>query len=122
MTWYIFEGDELKRDHKIIFSFSVSCWKDCSKDDMIFKVKLIQCGAKQPPNYPDDSTKIDCTLTTNMTGIDCSLLKEYSSPNGSIYYKLPLDLAVTLQAASAVMKFSSEVDGKETGSVEASYE
>lgn len=57
-----------------------------------------------------------------MTGIDCSLLKEYSSPNGSIYYKLPLDLVATLQAGSAVLKFSSEFDGKETGSVEASYE
>lgn len=122
MIWYIFAGDELRRDHKIIFPFFASFWKSYSNDDITFQTQLFQCESKLPPKYPGDSTKPNCTLTTKMTNIDRSLLEETVSPNGSTYYRLHYDLVVTLQAASAVMKFSSEIDGKEMGSVVASYE
>lgn len=89
---------------------------------MIFKTRLVQCETKRPPKYPGDLTKVNCTLTTKVTNIDRSLLVEKVSPNGSIYHNLQFDIVVTLQAASAVMKFSTEIDGKEMGSVVASYE
>lgn len=57
-----------------------------------------------------------------MTGIDRSLLVEVVSPNGLTYYNIYYNLVITLQKASAVMKFSSEINGKETGSVVANYE
>lgn len=57
-----------------------------------------------------------------MSGIDRSLLVEVVSPNGLTYYNIYYNLVITLQKASAVMKFSSEINGKETGSVVANYE
>lgn len=122
MTWYILAGDELRRDHRIIFPFYDSVWKGYSNDDLILEHELIQCETMRPPKYPGESTKVNCTLITNMTGIDRSLLVEVVSPNGLTYYNIYYNLVITLQKASAVMKFSSEINGKETGSLVANYE
>ena len=121
MTWYIYQNEDLKREQKIRFPFLRYLTEQHSANDLIFKDELIQSEAIQPPKYPKAGlTKTNCTLTADFSGVDRSQFKQRMSLTGGPFYEIGYDLIVTLQ--SAMMKFSSEINGKEMGSVEAVYD
>ena len=121
MTWYIYQGDDLQRDQKITLPFYRSVDEDNLEQSLIFTDELMQCETLQPVKYPKAGvTKVNCSLTANLTGVDRSFFKRKMKASGlGYYYEVHYNLAVTTQAA--VMKFSLEINGKEMGSVEASY-
>ncbi|MCJ1283392.1 hypothetical protein MMC26_002720 [Xylographa opegraphella] len=121
MTWYIYQGEDLKRDQKLIFPFYRSLEENFPPKALIFTDELIQCEAIQPAKYPRAGvTRTNCVLTSDLTGVDRSHFKRQTSTKGATYYDVYYNLAVTIEAA--VMKFSLEIDGKEIGSVTAAYE
>ena len=121
MTWYIYQGEDLKRDQKLIFPFYRSLDEGYSPQALIFRDELIQCEAIQPAKHPKEGvTKTNCVLTSDLTGVDVSHFKTKTTAKGAIYYDVYYNLAVTIEAA--VMRFSLEIDGKEIGSVTAAYE
>ncbi|MCJ1377667.1 hypothetical protein MMC17_000763 [Xylographa soralifera] len=121
MTWYIYQGEDLKRDQKLTFPFYHSLEENFPPKALIFTDELIQCEAVQPAKYPKQGvTNVNCVLTSDLTGVDRSHFKTKTSTRGAIYYDVYYNLAVTIEAA--VMKFSLEINGKEIGSVTAAYE
>ncbi|MCJ1301655.1 hypothetical protein MMC08_004456, partial [Hypocenomyce scalaris] len=121
MTWYIYQGEDLERDHKIIFPFYRSLDDGFSPDRLIFKDELMQSESIQPPLYPKHGlTTPNCTLIADLRNVDRSLFRARSGHNGKVYHDVYYDLAITLQSAG--MKFSLEIGGEEIGSVEAKYD
>lgn len=121
MTWYIYQGEDLKRDQKLKFPFYRSLEDGFSSDSLVFDDELIQCETLQPAKYPKEGlTRTNCQLTADLRNVDRSVFKKKMSLQNGTYYEVHYDLVVTIQAA--VMKFSLEIDGKEMGSVEALYE
>lgn len=121
MTWYIYQGEDLERDQKIIFPFYRSLEDGFTNDRLIFKDELVQCETMQPAAYPREGvTKPNCTLTADLRTVDRSHFKARTGPNGKLYHDVFYDLAITIQ--SATMKFGLEIGGVEIGSVAARYE
>jgi hypothetical protein len=121
MTWYIYRGEDLKRQQVIKFPFYRSLPEDYSPEDLIFNDELIQSESKSPPTYPTPrTTSTNCVLTSDLRSVDESKFKKCVSRKGIPYYEVHYDLVVTIQPA--VMKFSLEIRGKEMGSVTANYD
>ncbi|KAF4442543.1 hypothetical protein F53441_11704 [Fusarium austroafricanum] len=119
MTWYIYIGEDLKRDQMIKFPFYRTLNADYSNDDLIFTDKLITCDSPIPPNHPTQETKENCTLQADLRDVDRALFKQKIGIDGLTYYEVHYDLVVSTQAAN--MKFWLEFQGKEAGSVNAEY-
>ncbi|KAH8654245.1 hypothetical protein BGZ61DRAFT_500616 [Ilyonectria robusta] len=119
MTWYIYIGEDLKRDQMMKFSFYRTLNADYNNDDLIFTDKLITCVSPIPPNHPTQDTKENCTLQADLRDVDRALFKQKTGIGGLTYYEVHYDLAVSTQAAN--MKFWLEFQGKEAGSVNADY-
>ena len=120
--WYILQGQDLKRNQKIMFSFFRTLEEGFDDDSLIFQTELLQCDAPHPPRYPTtDVTKVNCVLTADLRAVDRSLFMKTRMVDGTGYgYDVHFDLALTVE--TAVMKFSLEIGGREMGSVTASYE
>ncbi|KAI1374961.1 actin-like ATPase domain-containing protein [Hypoxylon crocopeplum] len=120
-TWYIYKEDDLKRDRTIKFPFNRYLDVDTYIDRHIkFYDDLLSSDNMLPPTHPGYGTKVNCTLKTNLAGVDKSLFGIRRGLDGNTYYRVDYDLVISTTAAN--MKFSLEIGGKEMGSVEAQYE
>lgn len=119
MTWYIYKGEELKRDSTVKFPFyrNVSVQGDSSS--LIFQDELLICDLPTAPTYPGDDVGVNCRLTSDLTGIDKSTFGTVADPEGTKYYHVNFDLVISTQDAN--MTFSLEVNGKKCGCVTADY-
>ena len=122
MTWFIRQGEDLKRDQRVFFPFHRTLDEGFDDSSLIFESDLMHCETLIAPKWPIQGvTKRNCTLTADLRFVDRRLFKKVSLWDGTGYgYKVSYNLIVTL--AAAVMKFSLEIDGKEMGSVAAVYE
>jgi hypothetical protein len=120
MTWYVQQGEDLKKEHKVRFPFFRSLKENYTDDDLLFKDELIQCESKVAAKYPCATTKINCVLTADLRKVDRKLFKKRAGKDGKTYYDVFYELVVNIQPA--IMKFSMEIAGKELGSVDASYD
>lgn len=121
MEWYIHRGEDMQRDQRIVFSFYRSLPADFSPSQLMFKDELLECALDVAVPYPREGvTAANCTLTSDLSGVDSGLFKKKTSVDGKDYVDVFYNLVVTME--SAIMKFSLEVDGKEMGSVQARYE
>ncbi|KAI1084122.1 actin-like ATPase domain-containing protein [Whalleya microplaca] len=119
-TWYIYMGEELKRDQTIRFPFS-RCVKLGYRDsELIFYDELLASDSKTPPTHPGEDAKVSCTLTSDLRKVPKSEFVKRRGVNGIEYYQINFDLVISTVAAN--MKFSLERAGKEMGSVDARYE
>ncbi|OTA93248.1 hypothetical protein M434DRAFT_11786 [Hypoxylon sp. CO27-5] len=120
-TWYIYAGEDLKRDKKIKFPFCRNIDADDYTDnDFILNDDLLSSDRTSAPTHPAHDTKINCTLTTDLSQVDKSIFKTRRGVDGKMYYQVAYDLVISTTAAN--MKFSFEIRGKQMGSVEATYE
>ncbi|KAI2626431.1 actin-like ATPase domain-containing protein [Hypoxylon sp. NC1633] len=120
-TWYIYAGEDLKRDQTIKFPFHRHVDANNHTDeDFEFHDKLLSSDNTLPPTHPDYDTKVNCTLVTNVADVDKSLFKLKDGSDGNTYYQIQFDLVISTNAAN--MRFSLEIDGKEMGCVDARYE
>jgi hypothetical protein len=120
MTWYIYMGEDLKRDRTIRFSFFRNLNLHYRKKDLIFKDELFYSEAQPAPVYPGPDVKLICTLTSDLSGVGKARFSKQTGIDGNTYYKVSYELVISTEAAN--MKFSLEMDGEELGSVSASYE
>lgn len=122
MSWFILNGEDLKRDQKVEFSFRRILDEGFDDSALIFKDKLLHCETLDAPRYPKkDITKTNCILTADLRALNRRRFKKIPLMDGTGYgYEVNFDLAVTIEAG--MMKFSLEVAGKEKGSVAAVYE
>jgi hypothetical protein len=119
MTWYIYKGEDLKRENKINFPFYRTLEEDFSPDELIFQDRLMQSELKLPPTHPTaNSTAVNCVLTADLTSIDRSKFKRRIGRDGMSYVDVHYNLVVT---TGATLKFSLEIQGQELGSVDANY-
>ena len=121
MTWYIYSGEDLKRDQKIKFPFYRILDEGYDDDDLMFDTELIESETKIPPTHPSPGidTKRNCLCTSDLRSIDRSLLQKKTGTDGKTYYNVHYDIVVSTEAAN--MKFSLEIDGVEMGAVSAKY-
>ena len=124
MTWYIRQGDDLKRACPI----EVDCWaafpEKPSFDTLQEVSRLWECEDPQPSRHPrGDRIKLNCTLTADLSGIPKKHLKSRlrQGADGSIFkwWELHFKLIVTFQ--SGPMLFSINCHGKQYGSVKIKY-
>ncbi|KAI0840408.1 actin-like ATPase domain-containing protein [Hypoxylon sp. FL0890] len=120
-TWYIYAGEDLKRDKKIKFRFYTAVdVNNHETKDFIFWDNLLSSDNTLAPTYPGNDTRVNCTLKTDLTHVHKSRFKTKRGVDGRNYYRVEYDLVISTTAAN--MKFSFEIDGEEMGSVEATYE
>ncbi|KAK8008221.1 hypothetical protein PG991_010772 [Apiospora marii] len=119
MTWYIYKGEELKRDSITKFSFyrEVSVKADASS--LIFEDALLMCDLPTAPTYPGNDVHVNCRLKSYLMGIDKSRFETVADPQGNKYYHINYDLVISTQDAN--MTFSLEVNGEKCGGVTAEY-
>ncbi|ESZ93131.1 hypothetical protein SBOR_6503 [Sclerotinia borealis F-4128] len=117
MTWYIYRGEDLKRDQKIRFPFYRALEGSVTDRNLIFTETLLQCESADAPIYPGPTITPNCTLEADLRSVDRATFRARTSLLGTPCWDVHFDLVVTV--ASAVMKFSLEVNGEEMGSVEA---
>lgn len=121
MYWYIHRGEDMRRDRKIIFPFKYSLEDDYTPSKLIFTESLYECSLDQAVKYPKKGvTSRNCRLTADLTSVSKHHFQKLTALDGMPYYDVHYDLVISTK--TAIMKFSLEVDGKEMGSVEASYE
>ncbi|KAF9760866.1 hypothetical protein IL306_004075 [Fusarium sp. DS 682] len=120
MTWYILKGENLKRDHVIRQPFCRYLPKDYSDSDLLFRNNLSMSEAVLAPQHPTSDVKTNCTLTSDLRSVDKSLFKERVGKDGREWVKVSFELVISTKQAA--MKFWLEYDGKEVGSVLATYE
>ncbi|KAH8595949.1 hypothetical protein B0O99DRAFT_511415 [Bisporella sp. PMI_857] len=119
-TWYIYMGEELDREQTIKFPFFRDIDLNYTAADLKFVDELISSDSKHPPTHPGEDTKVNCSVTSDLTGVDKSHFKKKEGVDGKMYYEINYNLAISTTAAS--MKFALEIGGKEVGSVHASYD
>ncbi|RDL33958.1 uncharacterized protein BP5553_08326 [Venustampulla echinocandica] len=118
MTWYIYKGEDLKRENKINFPFYRTLDENFDADDLIFKDALVQSEQKVPPTHPGTTTQTNCVLTADLRSADRSKFKKRIGRDGAPYVDVHYNLVVT---TGATLKFSLELHGTEIGSVDANY-
>lgn len=119
MTWYIYKGEDLKRDQVIKFPFYRTIPAQYTPHDLIFHDSLRYSDASLAPTYPGPEVKINCSVRTDLRHVGKETFHKKNGDDGKLYYDVHYDLV--LCTTDANMKFSLEVDGRELGSVEASY-
>ncbi|KAI1359876.1 actin-like ATPase domain-containing protein [Xylaria arbuscula] len=119
-TWYIYMGEDLKREQTIKFPFVRSIEFPYAPSRLIFYDDLITSDARLPPDHPGPDTKINCTLKADLSEVNKDLFKKKTGKDGKDYVDIHYNLAISTDAAN--MRFSLEIDGKDLGSVDASYE
>lgn len=64
-------------------------------------------------------TTVNCVLNADFRGVSEDNFKQCARKDGSLYYEVHYNLNVRFD--SAMMRFSSEMNGQEMGAVEAKY-
>lgn len=123
VTWYVYKGDDLKRDQPIRFPFFRTV-KEChTREDLVFHDDLVWSDRIVAPTYPGPEIKTCCTLRADLGGVSRKKIRKKfirrTGSDGKLYYDIHYHLV--LSTAHANFKFSLEVDGQEMGSIEASY-
>ncbi|KAF5561842.1 Hsp70 family heat shock protein [Fusarium phyllophilum] len=120
MWWYILKGQDLKRDQDIRRSVSRHVPKDHSDNDLVFQDKLSMSEVVLAPQHPTSDVRTNCTLTSDLRVVDKSLFTERVGIDGREWLQVKFELVISTREAA--MKFWLEYDGKEVGSVFATYE
>ena len=121
MFWYINFGEDMRRDQKITFPFVRRLAEDYSPSDLIFEDDLLECSLPGAAKYPKNGvTSTNCSLVANLTTIGSEYIKSRVGVGGIRYFDVEYNLIVSTK--TAIMKFSLEIDGREMGSVQASYD
>lgn len=119
--WFIEKGEDLQRDQRIAFPFVRRLKEDFKESELVFGNELITDESPRASRYPTAGvTKINCKFTSDLRAMDRGLLEKIVGVDRKNYVDVKCNLVITL--ASAIMKFSLEVNGKEMGSVTAKYE
>ncbi|KAF5628925.1 Hsp70 family heat shock protein [Fusarium sp. NRRL 52700] len=120
MEWYILKGQDLKRDQEIRRSLSRHVPKVHSDNDLLFQDKLSMSDVVLAPQHPTSDVRTNCTLTSDLRAVDKSLFKDRVGIDGREWLQVKFELVISTREAA--MKFWLEYDGKEVGSVFATYE
>lgn len=121
MTWFIFRGEDLRRDQKVRFPFYRRLPEGFSDNQLVFVDALITDESVLSSTHPKEGvTQTNCVLTADLREVDRSHFHKRRGIDGVDYVDVHYELVVTVM--SAVMKFSLEIKDKEIGSVEAEYE
>lgn len=119
MTWYIYRGEDLKRDQKIRFPFFRTINEFHCKKDLLISDKLVYSENKVAPTYPGPDVKMSCELRSDLSRVDKNFFMRRIGTDGKVYLDVVYDLVLSTDAAN--MKFSLQIAGKDIGSVEATY-
>lgn len=121
MTWYIYKGEDLKRDQVIKFPFHRTIDRQYEPSDLVFYNDLCYAETNAAPVYPGHTVKMTCQIRSDLSGLNKNALglKARTGVDGKAYYDLRYFLV--LSTAEANLKFSFEINGKEMSSVEATY-
>jgi hypothetical protein len=87
---------------------------------MFITINLRKCAKLAQHHLHLGLTKINCVLRADFRGVPRENFKQCTRKDGQRYYEVHYTLNVTFD--SAVMRFSSEMNGKEMGAVEAKYD
>ena len=121
MTWYISRGEDLRREQKICFRFFRRLPYTYKDSDLVFTECLYSDNSAKANKYPKRGyVKQNCALTTDLRFVDRSKFRKVFGRDGKKYVDVHYTLVVSVKCA--LMRFSSEFDGKEFGSVEAKYD
>ncbi|KAL2276398.1 hypothetical protein FJTKL_00935 [Diaporthe vaccinii] len=115
-TWYIYKGEELKRDQTIKLPFCRTFNEDYSVADLVVSDVLYYSEVLAAPSYPYAQIKKCCKVVSDLTDVTPEKL---IGADGKYYYRISYDLVVSTAAVS--LKFCLEYNGKEVGSVEVNY-
>lgn len=121
MRWYIYKGEDLKRDQVIKFPFFRTISRQYNTGDLIFYSDLSYAETNVAPDYPGPTVKKSCRLRSDLSGLDKKALdlKARTGVDGRPYYDLHFFLV--LSTAEANLSFSLEINGKVLSSVDATY-
>lgn len=120
MTWYIYKGEDLEREKRIEFPFYRRLADNFSDSELKFVDNLNISDRESAPAYPGDGfTEPYCSFECDLTRCDRSVLKALTGVDGEIYHDI--NYTLTLTTVSAGFKFALELDGREMGSVEATF-
>ncbi|KAK7697956.1 hypothetical protein SLS64_013043 [Diaporthe eres] len=119
VIWYIYMGEDLKRDQTIKFPFRRTFREDYRISDLIMTSTLHYSEAVAAPSYPGPQVKKCCKVRSDLTEISPHHFIKWTGADGRIYYDVRFNLVLCTAAAN--LRFSLEIDGKEMGSVEATY-
>lgn len=118
-TWYVYMGEDLKRDQPIKFGFRRDINEIHDDEDLVFVDYLVYSESKVAPVYPGPDVKVSCKLRSDLSRVNKNLFEKRTGIDGKPYLRVKYTLALSTDAAN--MRFSLEFDGTEIGSVEASY-
>ncbi|KAI7775462.1 hypothetical protein LA080_006794 [Diaporthe eres] len=119
LNWYIYKGEDLKRDQTIKFPITRTLRKNYRMSDLIFTSRLHYSEATAAPSYPNSQVKECCMVRSDLTGVSPDYFVKRTGADGKTYFDVTYDLVLCTAAAN--LKFSLEIDGVELGSVEATY-
>jgi hypothetical protein len=119
MSWFIHKGEDLIRDQIIKISLFTILGKHFKKSDLIIEDVLLYSEDSEAPVYPGAAVKPCCELRSDLRSLNKKDLERCFGADGEIYYYVNYDLV--LCPTDANLKFSLEFNGKEMGSVEATY-
>jgi hypothetical protein len=119
MTWYIVIGETLRRDRNERYAFHRHIPKSYSEKDLHFRDELWMSETQLQPQHPTGDVKLNCILKSDLSELDKSRFKEVIGIDGREWLKVTYDLVISTREAA--MKFWLEFDGKEAGSILATY-
>lgn len=121
MSWYIYKGKDLKRNHTTKFPFYRPLNQQYKPTDLVFHSELYYAETNVAPTYPGPTVKMSCRLRSDLRGLSKQALglKGRTGADGKPYYDLSYNLV--LSAAEANLTFSLEINGNVLSSVDASY-
>ncbi|PNP76464.1 hypothetical protein FNYG_10202 [Fusarium nygamai] len=119
MTWYILMGETLRRDRNERYLFHRHIPKSYSENDLRFQDELWMSETQVQPQHPTKEVKLNCVLKSDLTTVDSSRFKEVVGFDGREWLRVEYDLVISTR--DAAMKFWLEFDGKEAGSILATY-
>ncbi|KAF4335666.1 Hsp70 family heat shock protein [Fusarium beomiforme] len=119
MTWYIVMGETLRRDRNERYTFHRHIPKSHSEISLRFQDNLWMSEALIQPQHPTSDVKLNCVLNSDLNSVDKSLFKEEIGHDGREWLRVEYQLVISTR--DAAMKFWLEFDGKEAGSILATY-
>lgn len=93
--------------------------KKFDSSDLIFSDTLYFSEASAAPVYPGMDVKPCCTVRSDLRGLRKKDLVRRHGADGRVYFDV--NYYLVLCTAAANLKFSLEFQGREMGSVEATY-
>ncbi|KAK8073653.1 hsp70 protein [Apiospora phragmitis] len=118
MRWHITKGQELKEE-KVKIHFIKMIDNPYDRSDLDIEHTLFFSKAPSPQVYPDNKVIKCCIVKAFLWAARHTMKRIPVGANGKPYWTISYDVVV---AAKASLEFSVEINGKEYGSIEASYE